>query len=340
MKDVREIKTGNDHVGLEFTAKKGDAGIYFDGDEFYATAPGLGGGGVEIHNELTGREAVDAHPYGALSLGTEIKVQGVTVGNWSDGDTIPEGTSLQSLFDTMFTKQIPPTYVAPTVRLDGTTYQTKEYGEDLNYSLTSTFFKNDAGDLVTATYFEESTQLCQYSDTTTPCTGTKRIDSPGTTTDYARVNYHVTVHHLEGPIKDDNLGHPYEPGHILEGDVSSPNEYNTWQYPRFYGPGEPTDSASLRTLTKSFSNSFTLHTGGSAEGNLKFTVAVPPSKKISSIIDIDANNADLTGNYVANGTIDLVPISGGNNMTFKLYTLTIVSPYSSDHRHNVTLANI
>jgi hypothetical protein len=105
----------------------------------------------------------------------------------------------------------------------------------------------------------------------------------------------------------------------------------------FYGPASsvPSDSSSVRSLgTRVFtdaSNPFTLSTG-STERN--FSVALPPGKTITQVIDLDALNANITSNYVS-GTIS-VEDGGGNGTNYNVYTMTNAIPYDSNHRHQVT----
>lgn len=108
----------------------------------------------------------------------------------------------------------------------------------------------------------------------------------------------------------------------------------------FYGPSssEPTDSNSVRSLpskgfTNSLSNPFTLNTGTT---QTKFTVAMPTPTAVTLVQDLDASNATLTNNYINNPFN--VNDGGGNAVSYNIYTLSIATPYSSSHRHQITRA--
>jgi hypothetical protein len=107
----------------------------------------------------------------------------------------------------------------------------------------------------------------------------------------------------------------------------------------FYGDSSvaPTTSALIRALgTKRFvdaGNIFNLVTGTS---NVIFTIAMPTSKSLSTVVDLDALNAVITSSYVLS-TFD---VNDANNVavSYKIYTMTNAAPYSASHRHQITLA--
>jgi hypothetical protein len=63
---------------------------------------------------------------------------------------------------------------------------------------------------------------------------------------------------------------------------------------------------------------------------------VAASDTISSVIDLDALNADITSSYVLS-TFN-VNDGGGTAVSYKVYTMTIASPYASSHRHSIVRA--
>lgn len=107
----------------------------------------------------------------------------------------------------------------------------------------------------------------------------------------------------------------------------------------FYGPSSsaPTTSSDVRALSSKIftdgSNPFTLNTGNT---NVNFTAAMPATLSISSVVDLDALNAVITNSYVSS-TFN-VNDAGGTAVSYKVYTMTIASPYASNHRHQITRA--
>jgi len=105
----------------------------------------------------------------------------------------------------------------------------------------------------------------------------------------------------------------------------------------FYGPAAsaPATSADVRVLgTRVFTdaaNPFNLNTGSTQR---IFSVALPPGKTITQVLDLDALNANITANYVSS-TIS-VDDGGGNGTNYSVYTMTNAIPYDANHRHQVT----
>jgi hypothetical protein len=107
----------------------------------------------------------------------------------------------------------------------------------------------------------------------------------------------------------------------------------------FYGPSAsvPTNSAGVRVLgTRVLTgsvNPFNLLTGNTYT---IFTVAMPATLSLTSVIDLDALNADITASYVLSSFN--VNDYGGTAVSYRIYTMTNGSPYSSSHRHQITRA--
>lgn len=115
----------------------------------------------------------------------------------------------------------------------------------------------------------------------------------------------------------------------------------TSRFIRFFGASAAsvTNSAQVRALpTNAFhtgASTFTLNTGNTLT---KFIVALPPSVTISTVIDIDASNANITSTYILTGTINVVD-AGGTNRAYNIYELNLGAPYSFSHQHSITTAN-
>jgi len=116
--------------------------------------------------------------------------------------------------------------------------------------------------------------------------------------------------------------------------------YNiSYDYLIFYGDSasNPTTSSMVRNLNNirflNSGNIFILNTG--TENNI-FTVAMPSSVSLVSVIDIDAFNSDITFAYIK--TIFNVNDIGGNPILYNVYTLVNALPYNNNHRHQITIS--
>lgn len=122
------------------------------------------------------------------------------------------------------------------------------------------------------------------------------------------------------------------------GDFNSANFVVTSRFFRFYGPAAAsvTNSAQVRALASSAfqtgAGAFNLDTGTSL---VKFIVALPPGVTIVSVIDLDALDADITSQYVAQSNINVLD-AGGTNRSYNIYEMNIGVAYSTSHRHQIT----
>lgn len=125
---------------------------------------------------------------------------------------------------------------------------------------------------------------------------------------------------------------------LIGGPITRDFTINSY-YRIFFGPtvSVPTNSAEARALPSSqltnAGNTFILNTGTI---NSHFCFAIPSSKNLTIVTDLDAANATLTSAYTL--TNITVNDTGGTPISYKLYSLTIVGTYSSNHRHQITIS--
>jgi len=121
-------------------------------------------------------------------------------------------------------------------------------------------------------------------------------------------------------------------------DINSPLYTVTARFYRFYGPSASsvTNSATVRALASSAFQLagavFNLNTGTT---QTKFIVCLPPGITIQSVIDLDAFNSDITSQYVAKTSINVLD-AGGTNRAYNIYEMNIGVTYSTSHRHQIT----
>ena len=97
----------------------------------------------------------------------------------------------------------------------------------------------------------------------------------------------------------------------------------------------PTTSAALVLLNSTLttgSNPFILNTG-TVYNN--FTVAIPATNSLASVIDLDAFNLNLTSYYQSTASVINVNVNGTPKVYYA-YTMTNGIPYNPAHRHQVT----
>jgi hypothetical protein len=67
-------------------------------------------------------------------------------------------------------------------------------------------------------------------------------------------------------------------------------------------------------------------------------VAIPATKSITSVIDLGNLNLDVTSQYVLINSSFTVNDIAGNAQTYKLYAMTLASPYPTSTNHQITTA--
>ena len=165
-------------------------------------------------------------------------------------------------------------YNSPTSSLSISSSSTLEVGSTTDYALSPSFNKNDAGDLNQVVIKRDGVTISTQA-LTSVYNDLSRIVQPG------NVNYSAEYTYLEGELKNDNFGNPDSSGQIPAGSISSSlnavGAYYNWSGPSL---SLPTQSADIRALTGSFSNSFTLNTGNSST---VMVLGIPATKTLSLI---------------------------------------------------------
>lgn len=116
----------------------------------------------------------------------------------------------------------------------------------------------------------------------------------------------------------------------------------TAKFNKFYGPvgslpesaitGEANRSYALNLNTSTQStgpNTFTLMTGTTHK---LMVVLLPPGRIITSVVDTNNLNANLTSDYILSSIV--VQDAGGINRNYNMYTLTLGAPYSAAREGN------
>jgi hypothetical protein len=186
-------------------------------------------------------------------------------------------------------------------------------------------------------YFYDTSGALFCSDVTTSATDVGHVLTSGTNRWCTRVGYDAGT----CAIYDSN-GSLISPA-LSAGCTSQKNTTITGYYCRFYGPtsATPTNSAEVRGLpAEAFQtanvNTFCLTTG-TVEN--KFSVALPPSRTISCVLDLGNLGADITSCYVC---LCQIPVNTGGgsgaSVNYNLYELNLGAPYPTSTNHQITTA--
>ena len=232
----------------------------------------------------------------------------------------------------------PAAYSAPTVSLtvagvsisSPETNSTRERG-NINTNLSGTITRNSANVAMTSYTLQYSTNNSTWVDIGSSVGLTGSSQSITLTNHNDSALFASTALYYRVKVID-----AYQT--YLSSFSTGGNSTVTFLYFIFYGPSSaaPTTSANVRALgnksfTSSLSNPFNLLTGTTY--NI-FTVAMPATLSITSVVDLDALNADITASYILS-TFN-VQDAYGTNVSYKVYTMTNATPYGTSHRHQTT----
>ena len=255
---------------------------------------------------------------GGGSTYTGVSPTNVTVGG------IPSGTNLTGLNLTQIIQQLTVTYINPSFtgfNLTGQA-QTVEWGTTLTGSETFTWSINaGSGTVPTVDIFDNTAGATLLAGTPNDGTQAQTINTILLNTNGANQSWKLI---------GNNTGNGTT--------FNSPNFVVTSRPIDFFGAtsATPTTSAQVRALPQNGfyagSTNLILNTGSTL---IKFGVALPPGSTITAAIDLDASNASV--NYVLVGTINVTDAAGASRV-YNYYEANIASPYSSNHRHQVSIS--
>ena len=271
------------------------------------------------------------------------QLNGTTLGALNNGDTIPEGTSIDDLLNMITQKAIAPTYNQPSVSItksgSGTSSGSYETGTEITPILTATFNKADAGDLTKISILKGSLEV--GFDTSSPYTYTGDVFVLGDET----VSFKAQVEYSDGPVKENNLGQEDPTGQIKAGIKTSGNYSFTGQRNLFWGTGvgelPELTSDNIRGLANKKLNptqgySFTINV---SVGQQNVLICYPSSlRDISKIHYVEGNDPNLAQNF-SKTNVNVADARGGANglKEYKCYTLHLSTPAQATMTLNVTI---
>lgn len=273
----------------------------------------------------------------------EYTLNGTDLGALKNGDSIPEGTSIDELLNLITQKAIAPTYTKPTVSLAksgaGTAAGSYEAGTSVTPVLTATFNKNDAGDLTKLSILKGGSDV--GSDSSSPYTYTGEAIVLGDET----VTFTAKAEYSDGPVKNNNLDQPDATGQIKAGSVNSSNFSYTGQRNLFYGTGvgelPELTSDVIRGLTNKKLNptqglNFTINM---ATGQQYFIFAYPATlRDVNKVNYVEGNDPNMAASLTKE-TVNVADARGGENgvIEYKVYTYRAATPFAAPGTMQVTI---
>ena len=275
-------------------------------------------------------------------IGEDIVVNGVNIGNLTDGKTISKDLTLADFIKAMVQKPIPATYTQPSVALAnnaGTAAGTFEAGTSVTPKLRATFNKNDAGDLSKIVIKKGTEEVQTGTESPLEYTGTAIVVGDET------VSFTATATYAEGAIKNNNLGESSPNGHITAGSKTSAAFNYVGKRNLFYGTGTGSTPALTSDVVRALSNKRlgagqgTQFTINIAVGQQYVLIAYPATiRDISTVKYEETNDATVAQNF-AKSTVKVADARGGANglMDYKVFKFEMAAPAAAAMTFTVTV---
>ena len=252
-----------------------------------------------------------------------VLLPGNSFGNLTGSGTIPPGTNLQALLKSALEGYLSPTFA--TFTLSGLS-TTLEVGTQLGGNRTATWTTTNPSNI--------TPNSVDIFDSTGSTSLALDIANDGTEAVVVPSNVLPTTGWVFTISAAPTQGSPFGRTFTVAG-----------SYRIFFAPVSviPTTSAQVRafvgtSIFNTGTTTFTLNTG-TTEVNFMFaipnTAGAGNTRTLTSVIDLDAANANLTSSYLL--TTFNVDDANGVGVSYKVYSLTIAVPYSSNHRHQITI---
>lgn len=265
-------------------------------------------------------------------LQEDIQVNGVNIGNWTDGKTIPAGLTIDEFIKQMVQKAIPASYTQPSVTLannGGTASGNVEAGTSVTPKLRATFNKNDAGALTTLSIKNGSSVVATGDSSPLEYNAESAI-----VVGDESVTFTAEASYAEGIIKNNNLGEASPDGHIEAGTKTSSSFTYTGKRKLFYGTGVGSTPEITSDVVRGLSGGKLNPANGNqitvnvAVGQQFIVIAYPATlRDITTIRYEEGNDNSMAANFTKS-TVDVADARGGSNglMSYKVYTYAMSVP--------------
>lgn len=272
----------------------------------------------------------------------EYTLNGTDLGALKDGESIPEGTSIDDLLNLITQKAIAPTYTQPTVSLaksgSGTAAGSYEAGTSITPILTATFNKNDAGDLTKLAILKGGSEV--GSDTTSPYTYTGEATVLGDDT----ITFTAQATYADGPVKDNNLGQPDATGQIKAGTKTSSALSYVGQRNAFWGYGagtiESPTSDQIRGLANKRLNvsANNVISVAIATGSQHIIFALPAPRTLTQVSYDDLGDKGMLSAFTSS-TVQVADARGGENglKDYNVYIYNMSTPSAATMNFSFTI---
>lgn len=270
-------------------------------------------------------------------------LNGTDLGALKDGETIPEGTSMDELLNMITQKAIAPSYVAPTVSIaksgSGTASGNYEAGTSITPILAATYNKNDAGVLTKLAILKGGTEVGDSTSSPYTYTGEETVLEDETITFTAQATYG------DGEVKNNNLGQPDATGQIKAGTKTSSGFSYVGQRNLFWGTGvgelPELTSDTIRGLankklnpTQGYSWNIPISIGQ------QYVIFAYRStlRDVNEVMYVETNDTGMASSFTKT-LVNVADARGGENglVEYKVYSYRMAAPAAASMTFKVTI---
>lgn len=272
----------------------------------------------------------------------DYTLNGTDLGALKNGETIPEGTSIDDLLNMITQKAIAPTYTQPTVSLaksgSGTAAGNYEAGTSITPILTATFNKNDAGDLTKLAVLKGGSEV--GSGATSPYTYTGEAVVLGDET----ITFTAQATYADGPIKNNNLGQPDATGQIKAGTKTSSALSYVGQRNAFWGYGAGTIESPTSDQVRGLANKRLNVSANNvisvaiATGSQHIIFALPAPRTLTQVSYDDLGDKGMLSAFTSS-TVQVADARGGENglKDYNVYIYNMSTPSAATMNFSFTI---
>lgn len=277
-------------------------------------------------------------------LNNNLTVLGVSIGSYSDGQTITKDTSLETIIKNMLQKRIPPAYFQPAFSISTDITSSHEIGTSISPKIMGSWTQNNAGALKEYIIYKGSSLVSGPSSDLplTHFTDSSFVLSSVT-------SYSATAEWFDGDVLDDNMGDPNLgvcPNCRVVNNASNPKVSNVITFtPKravFYTADTATSAPTMSSQIRGFTPRIDIGNGST------FTVTVGTTAKrvviaylksygaITSVID-SGNGYRIEGAFGIPAEISVLGANGFTGETYYVYTYLLGNSYPSPVTYTVTI---
>ncbi|MBQ8507230.1 MAG: hypothetical protein IJ466_07375 [Clostridia bacterium] len=252
-------------------------------------------------------------------------LNGTSIGALQDGDTVPEGVTIDEFVKLITEKAVPATYTKPTIAIANNGGQASgnvEAGTSITPKLKATFTQNDAGELSAISILKGSTAVAEDSASPLTYEGEELVIGDET------ISFKASATYGDAPVKNNNLGAESKENWFAGGAIESSAYSISGKRNLFYGCGAGALPEVTSDLVRGLANKKLNPAAGTAitinvEIGQRYIVFAYPAtlRDVNNVTYVEANDPGMALSFTKH-SIDVADARGGENglTGYKVYT--------------------